>query len=96
MQPLYSNAIKGIHLFIRGVLLLMVTDISFLVAAKFLAKRNNWNVKRAMAIGQLLWLPVAYFIAVHTLTSIPHINDTKAKTSTIESQQPEKGNNVGS
>jgi hypothetical protein len=74
----------GFSIIIRGILMFGISEILFLVIAKFIAKMNNWNVRRAIAIAQLLWLPLAYFIAVQMLTNLGHMND-KNMPNTINS-----------
>lgn len=74
----------GFSIIIRGILILGLSEILFLVIARFIATKNNWNKRRAIAIAQLIWLPLAYFIAVQMLTNLGHIND-KNMPNTINS-----------
>jgi hypothetical protein len=75
---------NGLSIIISGLIMLGITEISFLFIAKYIATKNRWNTRRAILIAQLVWLPVAYLIAIQMLTSLSHVNDATIKPQTSE------------
>jgi len=64
---------KAFDVIIPTLLALGITEILFILAARYVAKTKGWPKKKAILIAELLWLPVAYLIAINCIRQLGNI-----------------------
>lgn len=64
---------KAFDVIIPALIALGITEILFILAARYIAKRKGWPKSRAILIAELLWLPVAFLIAMNCIQQLGSI-----------------------
>jgi hypothetical protein len=61
---------EAFSIIIPSLIAILITELLFILVAKYIANRKGWQKRRAILIGQILWLPVAYLIAVNCIKQL--------------------------
>lgn len=64
-QKLTSMLKKWQHIVIPMILVLGISEILFVLVAKFIATQRQWSRRNAVLIAQIIWLFFAYQIVIH-------------------------------
>ncbi len=74
---------------ISTVLALGITEILLVLAAKFIAAKKGWPKRTAILIAQLVWLFLAYQIAMHAFQQLGSMGQAQTQAS-VSDVQPTK------